>query len=62
MTENYVIKEAITTGEMVAKQSLDKMIHSNLLQLSNKKGIIMDGFPRDMTQILDFQEKVTKRS
>lgn len=62
MTENYAIKEAITAGEMVTKESLDKMIHSNLLQLINKKGIIIDGFPRDMTQILDFQEKVRKRT
>lgn len=45
---------------MAAKESLDKMIHTNVLQLMNKKGIIIDGFPRDMTQILDFQEKVSK--
>jgi adenylate kinase family enzyme len=60
MTENHVIKEAITAGEMVSKESLDKMIHSNLLQLNNKKGIIIDGFPRDMNQILNFQEKVSE--
>jgi adenylate kinase family enzyme len=59
MTEDYIIKEAITAGEMVAKESLDKMIHRNLLQLINKKGVIIDGFPRDMAQILDFQETVS---
>lgn len=58
MTENFAIKEAITAGEMIAKESLDKLINSNLLQLVNKKGIIIDGFPRDMTQIHDFEEKV----
>jgi adenylate kinase family enzyme len=58
LTENYAIKEAITAGEMVSKDSLDKMLHTNLLQLINKKGIIIDGFPRDMDQILNFQEKV----
>jgi adenylate kinase family enzyme len=60
MTENYAIKEAITAGEMVSKDSLDKMLHTNLLQLINKKGIIIDGFPRDMNQILNFQEKVSE--
>ena len=58
MTENYAIKEAILAGEMAAKASLDKMIHSNVLQLMNKRGIIIDGFPRDMNQIQDFQENV----
>lgn len=58
LTENHAIKEAITAGEMVTKESLDKIIRSNILQLVNKKGIIIDGFPRDMTQIQDFQEKV----
>lgn len=59
MTENYAIKEAITAGEMVSKESLDKLIHTNLLQLINKKGVIIDGFPRDMNQMLDFQDKVS---
>ena len=60
MTENYAIKEAITAGEMASKESLDKMISNNLLQLINKKGVIIDGFPRDMNQILNFQEKVSE--
>ena len=60
MTENYAIKEAISTGEMVSKSSLDKLINNNLLQLVNKKGVIIDGFPRDMDQILNFQEKVSE--
>lgn len=59
LTENFAIKELITEGEMVTKESLDKILHSNILQLANKKGIIIDGFPRDMKQIRDFQEKVS---
>lgn len=59
MTENFAIKQAIAAGEMVARDSLDKLIHSNILQLMNKKGIIIDGFPRDMNQVLDFQDKVS---
>lgn len=61
LTENFAIKEAITAGEMVTKESLDKLIRSNVLQLMNKKGIIIDGFPRDMTQIHDFEEKVRRQ-
>lgn len=43
---------------MISKESLDKLMNTTLLQLVNKKGIIIDGFPRDMTQIHDFEEKV----
>lgn len=58
MTENFAIKEAIAAGEMVSRESLEKLIHSNILQMMNKKGIIIDGYPREMNQILDFQDKV----
>lgn len=58
MTENFAIKEAIAAGEMVSRESHEKLIHSNILQMMNKKGIIIDGYPREMNQILDFQDKV----
>lgn len=61
MTENFAIKEAIAAGEMVSREILEKLIHSNILQLMNKKGIIIDGYPREMNQILDFQDKVSER-
>lgn len=43
---------------MVSKASIEKLIESQLLQLSDKKGIIIDGYPRDMTQAKEFQDKV----
>lgn len=60
LTENFAIKESLTAGEMVSKDSLDKLIHSNILQLLNKKGIIIDGYPRDINQVYDFEEKVCR--
>lgn len=59
LTENFAIKEAITAGEMVSKESLDKLLNTNILLQINKKGVIIDGFPRDMSQILEFQQKVS---
>lgn len=44
---------------MVEKETLDRIIHNNLLQLVNKGGIIIDGYPRHMKQMKDFQEKVS---
>lgn len=58
LTENFAVKESLTAGEMVSKESLDKLIHTNILQFLNKKGIIIDGYPRDINQVYDFEEKV----
>jgi adenylate kinase family enzyme len=58
LTENFAVKESLTAGEMVSKESLDKLVHTNILQLLNKKGIIIDGYPRDINQVYDFEEKV----
>lgn len=58
MTENYAIKEDIMTGEMISKSSLEKLIESSLLQMMDKKGVVIDGYPRDMNQVRYFEEKV----
>jgi adenylate kinase family enzyme len=58
LTENYAIKESLVAGEMVNKESIEKLLHSNIVQLQSKKGIIIDGYPRDINQVQDFEEKV----
>lgn len=58
LTENFAVKQAISAGEMVSKQSIDKLIENQLLQLNDKKGIIIDGYPRDMNQVKEFEDKV----
>lgn len=57
-TDNYAVKEAITAGEMVPKKSLEQLIASQLAQLSDKRGVIVDGYPRDMQQVREFEQKV----
>ncbi|XP_065080427.1 uncharacterized protein LOC135703233 isoform X2 [Ochlerotatus camptorhynchus] len=56
-TDNYAVKEAITAGEMVPKKSLEQLIASQLAQLSDKRGVIVDGYPRDMQQVREFEQK-----
>ena len=58
LTENFTIRENITAGEMISKNSLDKLLENNLLQLMDKRGIIIDGYPRDIAQLQDFEIKV----
>lgn len=57
-TENHKIKNAIAAGEMINKQSIQKILQTHIINLSGKKGIIIDGYPRDMKQVTDFEEKV----
>lgn len=59
MTENYAIKELLMAGELVTKSSLEKLIETSLLQMMDKKGVVIDGYPRDMNQVRFFEEKVT---
>lgn len=57
-TENHKIKNAIIAGEMIKKQSIDKIMETHLINLAGKKGIIIDGYPRNLKQVKDFEEKV----
>lgn len=43
---------------MINKSSIQKILQTHLINLSGKKGIIIDGYPRDMKQVTDFEEKV----
>lgn len=57
-TENHRIKNAIAAGEMINKQSIQKILETHMVNLSDKKGIIIDGYPRDIKQVTEFEEKV----
>lgn len=57
-TENHKIKNAIAAGEMINKQSINKILQTHLINLSGRKGIIIDGYPREMKQVMDFEDKV----
>ena len=57
-TENHKIKNAIAAGEMINKQSIQKILETHLVNLSDRKGIIIDGYPRDIKQVTDFEDKV----
>ncbi|XP_037913203.1 adenylate kinase isoenzyme 5 isoform X1 [Hermetia illucens] len=56
-TENYAIKEALSSGEMIHENTINNLIASNLNQLKDRRGIIIDGYPRHMQQVRTFEEK-----
>lgn len=43
---------------MVKKMSIEKIVENQLVNLSEKKGVIIDGYPRDIYQAKMFEEKV----
>ncbi|XP_055545854.1 adenylate kinase isoenzyme 5 isoform X2 [Wyeomyia smithii] len=60
-TNNFAVKEAITAGEMVPKHSLEQLLETQLAQLSDKRGVIIDGFPRDMDQVAFFEKQYNQK-
>lgn len=57
-TESYAVKEALAAGEMAPEKAINTILETNLRQLSDKAGIILDGYPRNMEQVKYFEDKV----
>ncbi|XP_063700619.1 adenylate kinase isoenzyme 5 [Culicoides brevitarsis] len=60
-TEEFDVKEALANGEMVKKYTLDKLIEKQLKYLSGKIGVIIDGYPRDITQANYFESRYKQK-
>lgn len=52
------IREHIASGEMVPLDIVMKVVESHMASNMNAIGVILDGFPRDMTQAAEFENKV----
>lgn len=57
-TEEFEVREALTSGDMIKTRTLEKLIENQLKQLNDKVGIIIDGFPRNTDQASYFQTRV----
>lgn len=53
------LKESLSNGELVSIDLVNKFVENQMEQNLQAKGIILDGFPRDMDQALDFEIKVS---
>ncbi|XP_034944500.1 adenylate kinase isoenzyme 5 [Chelonus insularis] len=56
-TSNMLVKEAIVTGEMVSQDVVMQLIEQQVLLNRDSDGIIIDGFPRDLNQVQEFETK-----
>lgn len=57
--ETEVIRENIAAGEMAPLAIVMKFIEQQMVDNKDAEGIILDGFPRDMTQVTEFEAKVS---
>ncbi|XP_045471426.1 adenylate kinase isoenzyme 5 [Harmonia axyridis] len=55
------IKECITNGELVPLELVMKYVEANLSMNLMVPGVILDGFPRDMQQVTEFEAKFKQK-
>ncbi|XP_043950293.1 adenylate kinase isoenzyme 5 isoform X2 [Drosophila biarmipes] len=60
-TESFAVKEALAAGDMAPEKSLNQLLDTNLLQLRDRTGIIIDGYPRNLQQVKYFENKYKQR-
>lgn len=58
-TEGYTIKESVSNGELVSEAIIRKMLDTEMDNLKDKSGIIIDGYPRNLEQAKYFENKVS---
>ncbi|XP_059613710.1 adenylate kinase isoenzyme 5 [Phlebotomus argentipes] len=56
-TEAFTVKEAIAEGELVPHQIIERLLQDNFVKMRDKKGILVDGYPRDLEQLNSFEQK-----
>lgn len=55
---NTTVSEAIVAGEMVSQDVVMPLVEQQVLLNRDTDGIIIDGYPRDLNQVQEFENKV----
>ena len=55
---NIIVNDAIVAGEMVPQDIVMQVVEQQVLLNRDTDGIIIDGFPRDINQVDEFENKV----
>ncbi|XP_062921126.1 adenylate kinase isoenzyme 5 [Mobula hypostoma] len=53
-----LIAKIITNGELAPQETTITEIKQRLMQLTDTRGIVIDGFPRDVAQALSFEDQI----
>ncbi|XP_052851693.1 adenylate kinase isoenzyme 5 isoform X2 [Drosophila gunungcola] len=60
-TESFAVKEALAAGDMAPEKALHQLLETNLQQLRDRTGIIIDGYPRNIQHVKYFENKYKQR-
>ncbi|PSN48579.1 hypothetical protein C0J52_14666, partial [Blattella germanica] len=55
--DSHLVRQAISSGEMVHQTYVLQLVESQMSTNMSAQGILMDGFPRDMNQVYEFENK-----
>lgn len=56
-SSNATVSEAIVAGEMVSQDIVMQLVEQQVLLNRDTDGIIIDGYPRDLNQVQEFENK-----
>lgn len=59
---NTVVNDSIVSGEMVPHDIVMQLVEQQILLNRDSDGIVMDGYPRDLNQVQEFESKVSRNS
>nr|XP_012153720.1 PREDICTED: adenylate kinase isoenzyme 5 isoform X2 [Megachile rotundata] len=54
---NITINDAIVSGEMVPQDIVMQVVEQQIMMNNDADGIIIDGYPRDLSQVQEFENK-----
>lgn len=57
-SSNTIVNEAIVSGEMVSQDIVMQLVEQQIILNRDTDGIVIDGYPRDLNQIHEFEDKV----
>lgn len=57
---NTIVKDAIVSGELVPQDIVMQVVEQQIIVNRDTDGVIIDGYPRDLNQVQEFENKVQK--
>ena len=57
-SSNTIVNDAIVSGEMVPQDIVIQVVEQQIMLNRDTDGIIIDGYPRDLNQVQEFENKV----
>lgn len=57
-SSNIIINDAIVSGEMVPHDIVMQIVEQQIMLNRDVDGIVIDGYPRDLSQVQEFENKV----